>query len=306
MKKKIFILVVALTLMTLCMAIYAGAKDITVSYVNTQDPTDATTSLDKGAYTDGKQIVASGEEFTLPTTSNAKYAGESGYQLVWYTEDGRTYMAGESVSFNEDTRLYRCAAKEAYNSDELYNGIRGETRAVILMADIERTSTLSTEGRCQNILVLNGHTLTINGNTNGFGNQRTGKHIIGKGTFKLTNPNGKLGEYCVLQCQSHSYDGVQNKSTIGIDVTVDAPTYNLYADGDGAYNGGYPWVRIYGKINVYTIGKHWNGNRQPRIEFFENADVTINGGQLFYDYTGNPAKYNGQKIQLTIYGYTIS
>lgn len=306
MKKKIFILVVALTLMTLCMAIYAGAKGITVSYVNTQDPTDATTSLDKGAYTDGKQIVASGEEFTLPTTSNAKHAGESGYQLVWYTEDGRTYMAGESVSFNEDTRLYRCVAKEAYNSDELYNGIRGETKAVILMADIERTSTLSTDGRCQNILVLNGHTLTINGNVNGFGNQRTGKHIIGKGTFKLTNPNGKLGEYCVLHCQSHSYDGVQNKSTIGIDVTVDAPTYNLYADGDGAYNGGYPWVRIYGKINVYTIGKHWNGNRQPRIEFFESADVTINGGQLFYDYTGNPAKYNGQKIQLTIYGGTFT
>ena len=299
MKRKIFILVVALTLMTLCMAIYAGAKDITVSYVNTQDPTDATTSLDKGAYTDGKQIVASGEEFTLPTTSNAKYAGESGYQLVWYTEDGRTYMAGESVSFNEDTRLYRCVAKEAKTADELSSGIKGETRAVILMADINGTSKIGTEGRCQNVIVLNGHTLTINGNVDGFGSTRTGKHIVGQGTFKLTND--KLGSNSVLDCDSHGYDGGQNKATIGIDVIIDAPNYNLFRDGAGEYNvDGYPWVRIFGKINVYNLGLLESaGNRDVRVDIFESANVTLHGPQIL-------PENNVNSVRITIYGGTFT
>ena len=231
MKKRILVLAFALiAILALSVVIFADAQDITISYVNEQDPFSTSNTLDKGAYTDGKQIVKAGESFTLPTTSSASNVGTEGYQLIWYTENGRTYKAGETVSFTKDTRLYRCVAKEVATSDELYNGIRTSPYAVILTADIERTKQLDFHDEKQNIIVLNGHNLTFNGNIHGMGAQRTAKHVIGEGKLTLTNPDGKVNNYYVFNCKSHSYNGNRNKVTVGADVTLDAPNYMLVND----------------------------------------------------------------------------
>ena len=172
------------------------------------------------------------------------------------------------------------------------------------MADLDLTSGIGTTGRDQCILVLNGHTINYNANGNFMGAQRAGKHIIGQGTINLTNPNGNKGSYAIFNAQSHGYDGVQNKQTIGADVIINAPNFYVISDWDGSYNNGYPWIRIFGKINVYALANVGQGNRSPRVEIFENADVTINASRLYNDTTSN--YMNSQQLQLTIYGGTFT
>ena len=301
MKKKVLLFTLLCTVIMVAFAICASAAQITISYVNSQDPFDTTNSLDKTAYTDGKQIVEAGESFTLPTTASSSYLETEGYQLIWYTANGKTYKAGQTVSFNEDTRLYRCAAKEVYTTDEFNTAVVSAPYTVILMADIEMTKSLGFEWQNQFVLDFNGHNLTLNINANGIGAQRAGKHFIGEGTFKLTNPDNKVGNYYVINNKSHSHNGHMGKNTIGVDVTIDAPNYHLYDDGDGACVNGYPWVKIYGKVNVYSLGRVTNANnRSPRIEIYESADITITGKQIFWDTSSS--KINNQKLQLTIYG----
>ena len=303
MKKKFlfFVLVIA-TMLALCVA--AQAADITVSFLDSRDPTSTTTTLDKTAHPDGKVVVEAGTSFTLPTTSKVAHTGEAGYQLIWYAEDGRTYKGGESVSFDKDTRLYRCVAKEVYAAGELSGAINGDTKAAILMTDLDLTSKIGTTGRDQCVLVLNGHTINYNANSHFMGTQRAGKHIVGEGTINLATTNTKKASYSIFDACSHGYDGVQNKQTIGRDVVVNAPDFTLIVDGDGSYNGGYPWVRVFGKINVYSLGVMWSGNRSPRIEIFESADVTITGPCIYTDTSGN--YMNSQQLQLTIYGGTFT
>ena len=115
----VFALAVVMTLATVVFATEAEAADITVSFVKSRDPFDTTTTLDKVAYTDGKVVVEAGTEITIPNAADISYFGTEGYQLVWYTENGRTYLPGDKVAFTENTRLYRCLAKEVYEASEL-------------------------------------------------------------------------------------------------------------------------------------------------------------------------------------------
>ena len=99
MKKKIS-LILSLVIVCICAIAFtvvsmADGEDqqqetITISYMNSQDTTSDTTSLDTTAYANGKQVVGVGEKFTLPTTSSNTYAAKEGFQLIWYTVDGRT------------------------------------------------------------------------------------------------------------------------------------------------------------------------------------------------------------------------
>jgi hypothetical protein len=153
-------------------------KTITVSFIQSQDTTDTTTTLDKTAHADGKITVKAGEKFTLPTTANNSYLGQDGYVLVWYTENGRTYKAGEEVSFDKDTKLFRCAAKEVSTIDELNTAMTNNSTCAILVADIDATKVISVKNQGQSVLILNGHTINIaytNKNSNGYamGDQRS-------------------------------------------------------------------------------------------------------------------------------------
>lgn len=307
--KKILILVFALSVV-LALGVVAFANDteagdITISFVNSQDPTSATTSLDKTAHPDGKITVGAGEGFTLPTTSSSKHTGEAGYQLIWYTANGRTYKAGETVSFNEDTRLFRCVAKEAANADELQTGISGDTRAVVLTADIVRNASLGMHGQSENIVVLGGYNLTLNANGTMMGGDRTGKHVIGEGTLTVTNPDKKVGSHHLFNSNSHGWYNETNKCVIGVDVVLNAPNHHLYQDGNGSCWDGLPLFRIYGKLNVWSLGNLWSStDKTPTIEIFEGAEVTLNGQKIMYGSYNN--KGNCYQLRLNIYGGTIN
>ncbi|MBO5379549.1 MAG: leucine-rich repeat protein [Clostridia bacterium] len=317
MKKKTGILL-AIVLTVACLialfTVIAIAEDltekdtITISYMSSQDTTSTTTSLDTTAYAGGKQVVEAGEKFTLPTTSNNIYAGQDGFQLIWYTEDGRTYKAGETVSFDKDTKLFRCVAKECYTISDVNYAMTNESKAAILMADITTGVGIDVRDQDQAILVLNGHTMNFTRNGDIMGNQRSGKHIYGTGTLNITSVDGKVGSHYVFNCQGHGYNGTQNKTVIGRDVTINAPDFWLAQDWDGT-NPHYPWIRIYGNVDVYGIMISTAGpTRTQLIEVFENAVVKINGPTLHKtkQYSSNTQYYfNNHAIQTRIYGGTF-
>lgn len=320
MKKKISLILVAILLLVNVFALSITAfaeevsaedKTITISYMNDQNTTSDTTSLDTGAYSGGKQTVKAGEKFTLPTTSSHAYAGKEGFQLVWYTENGRTYKAGETVSFTEDTKLFRAIAKECYTIAEVNYAMTNDSSSAILMADINATTGVSVWNQGQSVLILNGFTLTITKNSSSFmGSQRSGKHIYGEGTINAVNPDGKLGEYYFFQDQSHGYNGSANRTVIGVDVTLNCPTMWLGSDGDGSCNNHYPWTRIYGNVNCYGLYNVSNlNNRAPFTEIYEGANVTINGPTLYKEKTwraNNKFTFNSQAFDLVIYGGTFN
>jgi hypothetical protein len=175
MKKtlKIFlaVLIVVLSLTAiLAMTATAEEKTITVSFINDYHPFSTSTSLDKKVYADGKVTVKVGEKITMPTESNHANNGQEGYQLVWFTEDGRTYKAGESVSFTKDTKLFRNMFKEAYTQEDVLAGMTSGSHAVMLMTDIELTnSKIGVWSENYAVLNLNGYNLTstINGKVMG-------------------------------------------------------------------------------------------------------------------------------------------
>ena len=317
MKKKIGIFLAIVMVISMIVALslvttFAEEKEITISYMNTQETTSDTTSLDTTAYSGGKQVVKAGESFTLPTTSSSTYTGQDGYQLIWYTENGRTYKAGETVSFTEDTKLFRCVAKECYNLTDVNYAMANNSTAAILMADISANSNIGVKDQGQAVLILNGFSITITKNSSNFmGSQRSGKHIYGEGTINAINPDGKLGEYSFFQDQSHGYNGSANKTVVGADVTINAPTMWLGSDGDGSYNNHYPWTRIYGKVNCYGFISISNlNNRAPLVEIFDGANVTVNGPHLFKDFVNRSNNkhysYNTQAFELRIYGGTLN
>ncbi len=329
MKKRFLVLFLVLAIV-LTLGIVAIAADgeetgtesetITISFMCDQNPSSDTTILDKISHPDGKITVAKGEKFTLPTSAGTEswgnytvipYIGQEGFRLFWYTENGVTYEAGEEVSFDKDTKLFRCVAKEVYTMAELNYAMSNESASAILMADINANTGISVKSEGQSVLILNGFTINISKNSNGFmGAQRSGKHVIGKGTINASSPDGKVGNYYFFQDQSHGHNGGANRTVIGADVTIDCPTMWLGADGDGSYNNHYPWTRIYGKVNCYGLLNISNANnRAPFIEIYEGANVTITGPKLFKDagWRGNDSySINTQAFELRIYGGTFN
>ena len=315
MKKKIAIfLAVVITMLSLIalMVITTSAEDnsktITISYMDASEPTSSTTSLDKTAYSGGKQTVVAGEKFTLPTTANLAYVGEEGYQLRWYTSDGRTYGGGETVSFTEDTKLFRVVAKEVYSVDEISSALASNSHGAILMADMSATNAyITVYDQNHGILDLGGHTLAVSKNGSLMGTSRSAKIIVGKGTLKMTNPDNKVGEYGIINCPSHTYNGDRNKAMIGKDVFVDAPNFYLCINSDGGTQG-YPWILVYGTLNVYgVLSRPTTSNPNATIDFFEGCYVTVGGPWLVKDYKPTQTDiYNKSANYIRIYGGTFN
>ncbi len=306
----IFVVIISI-FAVLAMTTTAEEKTITVSFMKSHDTTSTTTTLDTVAHADGKITVKAGEKFVLPTSADDSYMGQEGYVLVWYTENGRTYEAGEEISFTEDTKLFRAVAKEVATIDELNDAMKNNSTCAILTADIETTSSISVKGEGQSVLILNGHTITITRSSNNvMGAQRSGKFIYGEGTINAYDTSSTLGQYYFFNCQSHSHNGTKNKTVVGADVTINAPDFKLFSDGDGAYNDGYPWLKIYGKINVYELGgvSHPNGNRYPRIQFFEGSELTVAGPYFVTDTYAYQSTIvsNVQGFQIAISGGTFN
>ncbi len=284
-------------------------KTITVSFMNTSDTLSTSTALDTTAHADGKITVKAGETITLPTTSSDTNTGADGFHLIWYTQEGRAYKAGEQVVFTEDTKLFRCAAKEFVYDPNNSNSqakqfsslINTSPYAVILTHDVEFKEYVSIKGEASNIIFLNGYDITFNGNINGLGQQRTGRYIYGEGTIKFVNDTKAAGTYYVFNMKSHSHNGDRNKTVVGVDVTIDAPNHRLFDDSEGSMRkSGYPYVKIYGDVNVYHLGNVNSYNSNPRIEIMDGATVKISANRFVIDNTTN-----AQSFKVTITGGTF-
>lgn len=312
MKKRLFaiafVLIAILLLGVVAIANEAEVKDITISYMKSQDTTSDTTTLDKVAHADGKITVKAGEKFTLPVTADSTYVGQEGFQLVWYTEDGRTYKAGEEVSFDKNTKLFRCVAKECYTIADVNYAMTNESIAAILMADITTSTGIDVRDQDQAVFIMNGFTINMTRNGDIMGNQRSGKHIYGEGTLNIASTDDKVGYYYVFNCQGHGHNGTQNKVVVGRDITINAPDFWLASDWDGT-NPHYPWIRIYGNVDVYGIMTSSAGpTRTQLIEVYENAVVKINGPTFNKtDVKSSNTQYyfNNHQIQIRIYGGTF-
>lgn len=316
MKKKLSILlafVLVLACLTALFTLTAFAEEvsteeetITISYIKDSNTLSNSSSLDTTAYSGGKQTVKKGEKFTLPTTSNTTNATAEGFQLVWYTSEGRTYKGGEEVSFEEDTRLYRVAAKECYTAAELSTALTNGTKAAILMADIETTGAISFPDWSTGIIIMNGFDLTFKTNSNGLiGAQRTQRHIYGEGTINVINPDGKVGAYYFLRANNHGYAGDNSRTVIGRDVTINAPNHYLTGDEGGDVVNRYVWTRIYGTINCYGLFyRPASNNCGAYTEFYDTCNVTITGPRLVWDANSN-GKFNYLGVDIAIYGGTF-
>ena len=300
--------IVAMTSTVFAEEVATEGETITISYINESNTIYNTTSLDTTAYSGGKQTVGKGEKFTLPTTSNTASATEEGYQLVWYTRDGRTYKAGEEVSFEEDTSLYRVAAKECYTASELGVALCNGTKAGILMADLEATGAISFPDWSTGIIIMNGFNINFTANMNGFFSaQRTQRHFYGEGTINVTNPDGKAGEYYFLDAYNHPHAGDNNRTVIGRDVTINAPNFYLTGDHHGDVVNRFVWTKIYGTINCYGLFYRPAANNCGAFtEFFETCNVTFTGDRLIFDANSNYGKFNYLGVDIAIYGGTFN
>ena len=305
------VLVVAIGIFALlAVTTSAEEKQITISFIADDHPFSTSTTLDKTAHSEGKITVNAGGEFTLPTASTHSYNGKEGYQLVWFTEDGRTYKAGETVSFTKDTKLFRSMFREVYTQEDLLSGMSSGSYCVMLMNDIEvinqKIGVLSQD---YGMLNLNGYNLTATINGAVMGGQRSPSIIIGEGTFKCVNPDGKKGEYKIIDNKSHGHNGHYSRTFIGVDVVVDAPNFYLAHDEEGKAVNGYPYIKIYGTLNVYYILKKTADDTQTtaRIDFMDTCNVTIGAPYLYVDYKVPTASltYNKRAFQIMIYGGTF-
>lgn len=299
--------IVAMTSTVFAEEIATEGETITISYINDSNTINNTTSLDTTAYSGGKQTVGKGEKFTLPTTSNTASATEEGYQLVWYTRDGRTYKAGEEVSFEEDTSLYRVAAKECYTATELGVALNNGTKAGILMADLEATGAISFPSWSTGIIIMNGFNINFKTNSSALiGEQRTQRHFYGEGTINVTNPDGKVGAYYFLRANNHGYAGDNSRTVIGRDVTINAPNHYLTGDEGGDIVNRYVWTKIYGTINCYGLFYRPAANNCGAFtEFFDTCNVTFTGDRLIFDANSN-GKFNYLGVDIAIYGGTFN
>lgn len=231
---------------------------------------------------------------TMPnSTSNTVSDGQT---LVWYSEDGRTWNAGDIASFDEDITLNQIVATNVTD----VSGIKNNTVS-ILMNDIASTEAISTN----RTIILNGYNMTFNGDLlHAFSGQRAYLNLYGKGTIDFTTTKND-NNVRFIEVKSHSYAGDGNKTFIGRDVTINTHSTrdkNVFFafDNDGSTTKGYPYIRIYGTINADGLLKITNtNNRNPIVEIYEGANINLSTGNLFFYSSSNT-------LNLTIHGGTFN
>ena len=276
MKKKLLVLcLIIVAIFALSIVAFAADEQITITYYQTEDTFTSSPKVDT---VNSAVTIDKGAEIVLPTESQG--ITPDNRTLMWFTADGRAWEAGSTVSFTENTALYRILATDVSNSTEYQSSL--STGAVRLIKDID-TSNKST-GTCY--IFLNGKTLNITGGDEAIGGQRVGVHFMGKGTVNYTGNNKSAGKSCFLNMKSHSYSdsGKACKFTIGSEVTVNAPNSHLFIDKEGSGVAGYPYGKIYGKINVYSLGySQGTIDKTPRLDIFDGAEVKLYGDKIAYN-----------------------
>lgn len=202
--------------------------------------------------------------------------------LGWYTEDGRTFEPGETVTFTEDTRLYQASGVVVYNYADLNSMLGRGWWCVKLGADIVAEKNISTcngPSGTMSILDLNGHNITTS-SSQAFGAGRSGLMIVGEGTITHTG----TGNFFATSYHSYNPDNI--RVSVGQHATVISNAMLFYAN-DLSGTSGIPKVKIWGNVTakgLLSIDKSTNAI----IGIYEGANVTLTGSDpmIFRNETG--------------------
>ncbi len=265
MKKRLVITLVLAIALMLALAISSYAATITL-YSGADNTSESTTH--NGA---------------LTLTGNTE-ANET--VTVYFTDDGRAWKAGETVSFTEDTNLYTIECTKISSAKE-YNSATGGGNYII-MADMDfnfsnadGSGTRTNEGgpingdNCTTRVFMNGKKLRI-GNQYMFEGNSQSVYLLGEGVIE---PYWGKGVY-LANCNNKNTDVVW---LIGKDITfTNSDGNSCIAMIYGNISSKSLQIHIYGKIIPTTNSKNTsclvstdNANLAYDIYFHEGSEVIL-------------------------------
>ena len=279
-------LIVGVLFATLVYAAPSGS--ITVDFYTSGNAIDK--DINTNVIVEGSAQIQRGESLKLPARTVSE-----GSSFNWYTEDGRAWEGGSTVIFYEDTKLFPITALDITTAQELYEQMPKSGAKIRLLNDIYLEKKPDFPWPGTGTILLNGKTLEINSSLGtAWGGQRAGTFFYGTGTIKYH------GTGLFANINGHGWGGDSCRLFVGRGITLDAPNAILAKDSDGSYVSGYPRIQIYGNVNCKTVLEMGNsGNRYPRIEVYDGAQLNVNGPLLSHTTPGN-------NINVNIYGGNIT
>lgn len=266
-------LIVGVLFATLVYAAPSGM--ITIEFYTSQNALDK--DINTNDIAEGVASIERGQQLKLPTKTVS-----TGSSFNWRTEDGRAWEGGSTVTFYENTKLFPITAVDITTAEELMAQTKaGGTMRLLNDIYLSKKPDFPWPGTCT--ILLNGKTLEISSSLGtAWGGQRAGTFFYGTGTVKYA------GSGLFANMNGHSWGGDSARLFVGRGVTIDAPKAILGKDSDGAFVGGYPRIQIYGTVNCKSVLQMGNaGNRYPRVEIYDGAQVTVNGPFLSHTVPGN-------------------
>lgn len=202
--------------------------------------------------------------------------------LGWYTEDGRVFEPGETVTFTEDTYLYQASGATVYDYEGLNNVLGRGWWYVKLGADIDATKCVTTchVSGTMAILDLNGHTFTSSSG-DAFGANRSGLMIVGEGTINHTGTNA------LFSTSYHSYNPNNIRVSVGKDVTITTNGALFYSSNDLNGTSGIPKVKVWGDVTAKSL-LNVSKVKNAEIAVYDSANLVITGNDpmIFRNETG--------------------
>lgn len=280
MKKKLFLFVVMVAALVCLLALTSYAATITIypGTDTTAQPTVYQTS----------QIALTGNTEANETVT------------VYYTDDGRAWKAGETVTFTEDTRLYTIECTKISNYTE-YGSAAGEGN-YILTGDIDLTKgggKISGDN-CTTRLFMNGKTVNLgNGDRPMFGGNSHSFYLLGQGTVTSAWGGGIYRGHC----KNSTVDVVW---FFGKDVTVhsnkDSSAFITIWNHIGSKSLN---IYVYGKVLKPTSGNAgtWSflstdtNARDYNIYIYESATIELVSRFINYNSTGSTEGYGNIYIE---------
>lgn len=274
MKKKLLIVFLLSMVLACIFAVSAFAQGYTVNYYGkAQETTNE----------DGTITLKSDPVYKLGTNTYTLKDKDGNDQTVgltffgWYTNDGRVFEPGETITLTEDTYLYQATGIEIYDANDFLNNVGRESDArpvfVRVCGDFTLTAQVSTErtgNGAMAVIDLNGHNITSSANY-AFGGARSGLKLLGKGTVTHTGKGGLF-----YTAQHGSYDGEQHLF-VGKDVNVTTPGSLFFLNNDLV--NANPTINIYGTVSAKYVCDV-QVVKDCKINFADGADITLSGTKL--------------------------
>ena len=275
------LLTVIFGVMLVTMVSALEGDSITIQFYN-QNGNAVDKTINSNGIVEGEITIKGGQSVKLPTKNVT-----AGSSFNWRTEDGRAWEGGSTVTFYEDATLFPVTAIDVSTAEEMHTYMpKGSTVRLLNDIYLETKPGFPWPGTCT--ILMNGKTLELNSSLGtAWGGQRAGTFFYGVGRVKYT------GTGTFMNMNGHGWGGDSCRLFVGSGVTIEAPNAVLTHDSDGSYVQGYPYVQIYGKVDCKVVMNLGNaGNRNPRIEIYDGAQLNVSGQLIKHSTAGNTVHVN--------------